>query len=128
MIIQEEFGDDAWKLLVGCILLNQTSNVQVRRVIYSLFERWPNPEAMSKADPSEVAEHIRTLGFYNRRAKSLIRFSTEYIAKDFETASELHAIGKYGDDSYQMFIKGNMDVRPTDRILLAWLKGEPIPQ
>lgn len=128
MIIQEEFVDDAWKLLVGCILLNQTSNVQVRRVIYSLFERWPSPEAMANANVEELSEHIKSLGFRNKRARTLIRFSAEYIAKDFQTASELHGIGKYGDDSFQMFIKGNFDVLPTDRILLAWLRGERIPQ
>ena len=80
-IIQQEFQHDPWKMLVGCIMLNQTSNKNVRQVIYSFFDKWPTPHHVINADEDEIREHIRPLGFYNRRTTTIMRFSHEYIVK-----------------------------------------------
>lgn len=127
-LIQQEFQHDPFKMLLGCIMLNQTSNKHVRKVIYSFFDRWPTPQAVINANPDEIREHIRPLGFYNRRTATIIRFSHEYIEKRFNRASELHGIGKYADDSYEIFIRGNLNVNPTDKILIKYLNGEFIDQ
>jgi methyl-CpG-binding domain protein 4 len=127
-IIQQEFQHDPWKMLIGCIMLNQTSNKNVRQVIYTFFERWSNPQSVINANPDEIREHIRPLGFYNRRTSTIQKFSREYIEKTFNRASELHGIGKYADDSYEIFIRGNLNVNPTDKILRRFLAGEFIDQ
>lgn len=127
-IIQQEFQHDPWKMLIGCIMLNQTGNKNVRKVIYSFFDKWPSPQSVLKADENEIREHIRTLGFCNVRTQRIIRFSHEYINKKFSKANELYGIGKYADDSYEIFIKGNLNVQPTDKILLRFLNGEFIDQ
>lgn len=127
-LIQEEFQHNPWKMLVGCIMLNQTSNKNVRQVIYSFFNRWPTPQSVVNADPNDIREHIRSLGFYNVRTNRIQRFSREYIEKRFIRANELHGIGKYADDSYEIFIKGNTNVNPTDKILIRYLAGEFIDQ
>jgi methyl-CpG-binding domain protein 4 len=127
-IIQQEFQHDPWQMLVGCIMLNQTSNRNVRQVIYTFFDRWPSPQSILNANPDEIREHIRPLGFYNRRTQTIMRFSREYIEKKFTRACELHGIGKYADDSYEIFIKGNLNVQPTDKILIKYLNGEYINQ
>jgi methyl-CpG-binding domain protein 4 len=127
-IIQQEFQHNPWQMLVGCIMLNQTSNKNVRQVIYTFFEKWPTPNSVINANPDEIREHIRPLGFYNRRTQTIIRFSNEYIVKKFNRASELHGIGKYAEDSYEIFIRGNLNVNPTDKILIRYLNGEFIDQ
>jgi len=127
-IIQQEFQHNPWQMLVGCIMLNQTSNKNVRQVIYTFFDRWPTPQSVLSANPDEIREHIRPLGFYNRRTQTIIRFSNEYIVKSFKRASELHGIGKYAEDSYEIFIRGNLNVNPTDKILIRYLNGEFIDQ
>jgi methyl-CpG-binding domain protein 4 len=127
-IIQQEFSHNEYQMLIGCIMLNQTSNKNVRQVIYSFFDRWPTPQSVINADPSEIREHIRPLGFYNIRTNRIIRFSFEYINKSFTKAKELYGIGKYADDSYEIFIRGNLDVQPTDKILIKYLAGEFIDQ
>ena len=71
---------------------------------------------------------IRPLGFYNIRTHRIIRFTYEYINKKFSKASELYGIGKYADDSYEIFINGNTNVDPTDKILRRYLAGEFINQ
>lgn len=127
-IIQQEFQHNPWQMLVGCIMLNQTSNKNVRQVIYSFFEKWPTPQAVINANPDEIREHIRPLGFYNRRTTTICRFSREYIEKSFNRISELYGIGKYATDSYEIFIRGNLNVTPTDKILIKYLNGEFINQ
>jgi len=127
-IIQEEFQHDPWKMLVGCIMLNQTHNRQVRRVIYDFFEAYPNPQSITEDSLPDIAERLRPLGFYNRRANTILRFSNEYINKDYEHVSELYGIGKYASDSYEIFINDNRNVNPTDKILNAYLRGEFIDQ
>ena len=127
-IIQQEFQHDPWKMLVGCIMLNQTNNKQVRRVIYDFFDEYPNPESITEETIPDITERLRPLGFYNRRARTILKFSHEYITKQFETISELYGIGKYASDSYEIFIKGNKNVLPTDKILIRYLNGEFIDQ
>jgi endonuclease III len=109
-------------------MLNQTSNRNVRQVIYTFFDRWPTPQDVVKANPDEIREHIRPLGFYNRRTVTIQKFSEEYINKKFTEAHELYGIGKYANDSYEIFINGNRNVEPTDVILRAYLNGEFIDQ
>lgn len=128
MIIQQEFQHDPWKMLIGCIMLNQTSNKNVRQVIYEFFRRWPTPQSVVNANSDEIREVIRPLGFYNIRTSRIQRFSLEYIEKPFIDAYELHGIGKYANDSYEIFIKGNLNVEPTDRILIMYLNGDFIDQ
>jgi len=123
-IIQQEFQHDPWKMLVGCIMLNQTNNKQVRRVIYDFFETYPNPQSITEDSIPDITERLRPLGFYNRRARSILKFSQEYISKQFKHISELYGIGKYASDSYEIFINGNTNVEPTDKILLRYLNGE----
>ena len=127
-IIQQEFQHDPWKMLVGCIMLNQTHNRQVREVIYDFFEKYPNPQSIDESSREDIVERLRPLGFYNRRANTIIRFTNEYITKQFKHISELYGIGKYASDSYEIFIKGNTNVEPTDKILLRYLDGEFIEQ
>ena len=109
-------------------MLNQTHNSQVRRVIYDFFETYPNPQSITEESIPDITNRLRPLGFYNRRAKSIFRFSQEYINKKFDHISELHGIGKYASDSYEIFINGNTNVEPTDKILLRYLDGEFIEQ
>jgi methyl-CpG-binding domain protein 4 len=127
-IIQQEFAHNPFQLLIGCIMLNQTSNKHVRKVIYEFFRRWPSPQSVIDADDTEIRDLIRPLGFYNIRTARIKKFSHEYINKKFTKAKELHGIGKYADDSYEIFIKGNTNVQPTDKILIRYLNGEFINQ
>ncbi len=118
-LLQEELRDDPWKLLVACMLLNQTSHKQVRPIIWTLFERYPTAAAMSDADETELAALIKPLGFQNRRAKSLRRMSADFAAG--KRIDELHGVGKYARDSYAIFVEGRVDeTEPTDVKLLMW--------
>lgn len=120
-MIQEIFIDEPWKMLIGCILLNRTSHIQVREVIWKLFERWPTPEDLCKADEKKLVEMLRPLGFYNRRARTLLLFTKSWLLFEGDLES-LYGIGKYAKDSWEIFINKRMDVKTEDKVLLQYLK------
>ena len=127
MIIQQYLKHDPWKMLIGCILLNQTHNRQVWPIIDPFFKRFPTPESISENNFEEIRDLIRGAGFYNRRAKSIINFTKAWI-EGFNDVSELPGIGKYAKDSYEIFINENTNVEVTDKVLTKYLNGEFINQ
>jgi methyl-CpG-binding domain protein 4 len=122
MLLQEIYREEPWKMLVGCILLNQTTRVQVDKVREELFLTWPDPISMAEADPNAIAEVIKPLGLYNRRARTLIKFSRDWTEKDWKEPIELHGIGKYAQDSWEIFQKNNFSTQPTDKELRGYLE------
>ena len=120
-LLQEIYHKDPWKSQVCCILLNCTRRVQVDGIRAELFEKYPTAEAMSQADPQDLSELLRPLGFYNRRAKSLIRFSTEWIERDWTHPRELYGIGQYAADSWDIFYNNRLDIEPNDGVLVKYV-------
>ena len=98
-LLQERFWPDDWKILVTCLLLNQTSRKQVEPMIEEFFKRYPDPNSIIFAGEEELKDRLRSLGLVNKRTKTLIRFSREYLEVPWETAHELYGCGKYADDT-----------------------------
>lgn len=90
-----------------------------------LFRLYPNANSMAAADVVSLAEILRPLGLYNRRAKSLKRFSYEFENLDWEAPSDLYACGKYADECYRVFCSGDWKGVNTDdgslKRYVAWL-------
>ena len=61
-----------WELLVATILSAQTTDVRVNMVTPELFRRYPTPTDLAAADPREVADLIRSTGFYQNKTRSLL--------------------------------------------------------
>ena len=119
-LLQEIYQPDGWKMLTCCMLLNLTNRKQVDTIRDELFSKYPTPKDMMNANQSELAELLKPLGLYNRRAKSLKRMSEGYV-KGFNSVDELYGIGKYAMDSWEIFQNNNRNVNPTDKVLLAYL-------
>ena len=94
-LVQEPYFGDEWKILVCCLLLNLTTHKQVRKILPDLFQKYPSPKHMSSADEDHLKSLLVPLGLSNKRTKTLIRFSREFLEKDWKTASELYGCGKY---------------------------------
>ena len=127
-MLQEDMWPDKWKVLVVCSLHNQTSREQVDKVYKKLFKVYPTPDTMANAIHEDLIKIIKPLGFYNRRAETLIRMSRDFLEKDWHHASELYGCGKYADDCYKVFCTGEWrEVKPSDKALnkyVDWLKKE----
>lgn len=71
-----------FRLVISVLLSAQTTDAQVNKVTPELFRRWPTPEAMAGATAEEVAEVIKSLGFYKTKAKHAVE-AAQIIVADF---------------------------------------------
>lgn len=119
---QEIYLEDPWKMLLICMMLNQTSYKQVDKVRDRFFSRFDTPERLISAETEEIVEIIKPLGFYNRRAAQWKRFSEEWLAWDGVDVSSLHGIGKYAEDSWKIFQLGMFEIKADDKELKKYLE------
>ena len=121
-LIQERYFPDRWKMLICCLMLNLTSYKQVLPIIDGFFERWPDPETASKADEQEMKEYLKSLGMYNKRSKTIIKMSKQFL-EGFSHPKQLHGCGKYASDSDAIFYQGRWrEVVPTDGALKRYIQ------
>ena len=68
-----------FELLAATILSAQTTDARVNLVTPALFARYPTPVALAAAVPAELEEIIRSTGFYQNKARSLIGMATALV-------------------------------------------------
>ncbi len=61
-----------WELLVATILSAQCTDKRVNEVTPGLFEKYPTPQDFAATRPETLAHDIRSTGFFNNKAKSII--------------------------------------------------------
>ena len=60
-----------FELLVATILSAQTTDVQVNKVTETLFKKYRSVEDFAKATPEQLAKDIRSVNFFNNKAKNV---------------------------------------------------------
>jgi endonuclease-3 len=70
---------DTFELLVAVILSAQCSDEAVNKVTPELFRHYPDPEKLSLASTQEIEKHIRRLGLFRAKAKSLQRCARQLV-------------------------------------------------
>jgi endonuclease III len=63
---------NAWELLVATILSAQCTDKRVNMVTPGLFKKYPTIQDFAAAKPEELAQDIRSTGFFNNKSKSVI--------------------------------------------------------
>lgn len=63
---------NAFELLISTRLSAQCTDARVNLVTPSLFEKYPNAEALAEADLKDVEQLIKSCGLYKTKAKDLI--------------------------------------------------------
>ena len=120
-LLQEIYQSDGWKMLTCCMLLNLTNRKQVDTIRDELFNRYPTAQDMMNANEVDLANLLKPLGLYNKRAVSLRKMSEGYI-RGFESVDELYGIGQYAKDSWEIFQNNNLNIHPTDKVLQEYLR------
>ena len=123
VLIQEDYLDNHWKMLVCCILLNQTNNKQIRPILENVFNLIPDPEKAILIDPYDLALVIKSTGFQNMKAKRIIALSKKWM-EGFDCVTELPGIGVYGKESWDIFVLKDFSIKPTDKKLAKFLTEE----
>ena len=108
-LLQEQLYADPWRVLVACALLNKTSCVAVRNVIWDLFARWPNAVAAAAPNQAErIAELIKPLGL-TRRALLIAALSSAWVAGSWRKITDLPGVGRYAAEAYALFCTGEWE-------------------
>jgi endonuclease III len=68
-----------YELLTATILSAQTTDVRVNLVTPTLFAKYPTVEDLAGADEAELQEIIRSTGFYQNKARSLLGMAAAVV-------------------------------------------------
>jgi endonuclease III len=71
---------DAWQLLVATILSAQCTDKRVNEVTPGLFRKYPTVVDFANVSQAELAADIRSTGFYNNKAKSVVGAAKKVLA------------------------------------------------
>ena len=110
-----------WKHMVAVMCLNLTYRKQVKAILPRLFKKYPNPVAFIRGRQKTQEKLLKPLGMWKVRTKRLRNMSVEYLSWDDNEASDLHGIGKYGSDSYQIFFMNNIPPNVQDKELKKYI-------
>jgi endonuclease III len=70
----------AFEVLILTILSAQTTDRAVLKVRGPLFEKYPTPSALAKAETEEVETIIHSLGYYHAKARNIIAASQALLS------------------------------------------------
>jgi endonuclease-3 len=73
------FGN-CFELLCAVMMSAQTTDEQVNAVTPALFARYPDAAAMAAAEPEDIEPIIRSIGFYNTKARHLVQTARILVA------------------------------------------------
>jgi endonuclease-3 len=92
---------DPFKILIGTVLSHRTRDESTAKASERLFSVYHTPKELAEADEAKVKELIRSVGFYNVKAKNVIRVArqvvddfTGVVPDDLESLLTLHAVGR----------------------------------
>ena len=110
-----------WKHMVAVMGLNLTYRKHVTIVLPKLFERYPTPESYLRGRLKTQQGILKPLGMWQVRSKRIRKMTKEYLSWDKKEASDLHGIGKYGSDSYQIFFFNHIPPNVQDKELKKYI-------
>lgn len=78
--LAKEYGDaecalvhkNAFELLIATILSAQCTDQRVNMVTPALFQKWPTPEAIARADVGDLEKTIQSTGFFRNKARNIL--------------------------------------------------------
>ena len=73
--------NNAWQLLVATILSAQCTDKRVNEVTPGLFAKYPTPQDFAAVRPEVLAQDIRSTGFFNNKAKSIVGAARKIVSE-----------------------------------------------
>jgi len=99
--LQDSEGGDPFRILIGTILSHRTRDENTTKAVENLFSTYTTPEELANADETVVRRLIRPSGFYNVKARNVIRVSRQLIddfggkvPETMEDLLKLHSVGR----------------------------------
>ena len=92
---------DPFRILISTILSQRTRDENTTRASENLFSRYRTAEELARADVDAVRRLIKPSGFYNVKARNIIRVSKQLLKEfggvvpdDEEDLLKLHSVGR----------------------------------
>lgn len=108
--------ENAWQLLVATILSAQCTDARVNVVTKELFQKYPDADAMAKANLRDLEQDIRSTGFYRNKAKNLLACNRDLVERFHgevpESMEELISLAGVGRKTANV-IRGNIYHEPS---------------
>lgn len=107
--LKEEYPDadctldynEAWKLLVSVRLATQCTDARVNIVVEKLYEKYPDVDALAKAEPEQIEEIVRPCGLGKSKSRDIsacMRMLKEKyngkVPDDFNELLKLPGVGR----------------------------------
>ena len=107
--LKEEYPDadctldynEAWKLLVSVRLAAQCTDARVNIVVEKLYEKYPDVDALAKAEPEQIEEIVRPCGLGKSKSRDIsacMRMLKEKyngkVPDDFNVLLKLPGVGR----------------------------------
>lgn len=107
--LKEEYPDadctldynEAWKLLVSVRLAAQCTDARVNIVVEKLYEKYPDVDALAKAEPEQIEEIVRPCGLGKSKSRDIsacMRMLKEKyngkVPNDFNELLKLPGVGR----------------------------------
>ena len=107
--LREEYPDadctldynEAWKLLVSVRLAAQCTDARVNIVVEKLYEKYPDVDALAKAEPEQIEEIVRPCGLGKSKSRDIsacMRMLKEKyngkVPDDFNELLKLPGVGR----------------------------------
>lgn len=89
-----------YELLIATMLSAQTTDKRVNEVTEVLFKKYPNLEALRKANIDDIIGIIKPIGTYNKKAKNIIDIANklkeknDIVPNDREFLESLPGVGR----------------------------------
>jgi endonuclease-3 len=90
-----------WELTVSVILSAQTTDDGVNKITPALFAKYPTPQKLAKAPVQDIAKMIRSIGYYNAKARYIQKSAQILVDKfggivpdDPQKLQELAGVGR----------------------------------
>ena len=119
-IIQKRYQGNTWRIVICCILLNQTTNTQVRPILERFFDRFPNPNAMDGCKEEEISIMIAGTGLQNQKAKRILKFNSSWISGERDR-KKLPGVGPYAREALRIFVDDDLSFVPNDKKLKIYV-------
>lgn len=128
-LLQDIYSKDPWKVLVCCVMLNNSNRRSVDKVRHEFFEKYRSPFEIDHDDADDMAVILRPTGLQNVKAKRIIDMSIAYSLlsigeiDDAVQSMDMPSVGEYARDSWNIFINKDVGVQPEDKELKLYLEG-----
>jgi len=93
--------ETAFQLLIATMMSAQCTDKRVNEVTKDLFVKYPDASAVAAADFEEFAEDIKSVGFYNTKAKNIIATAkvihekyNDEVPSDIDALTALPGVGR----------------------------------